>query len=58
MTQEEIRILEHVLVSLGELVADPECDFGPSYELMRMRQERNKRDVRMLLTREKRKELK
>lgn len=39
MIQIEREKLEKVLESLKELVADPECDFGPSYELQEERQE-------------------
>lgn len=39
-------MLKLALESLKELVADPECDFGPSYELMKDRQERAIRAVK------------
>lgn len=35
---EIVDVLKLARESLEELVADPECDFGPSYELMGERQ--------------------
>ena len=42
-------VLEQVLESLKELVADPECDFGPSYELQKDRQKKAITAIREVL---------
>lgn len=36
---ETVDVLKLALESLGELVADPQCDFGPAYEGMKRRRE-------------------
>jgi len=35
---ETVDVLKLALESLEELVADPQCDFGPAYEGMKRRQ--------------------
>ena len=41
-----LETLEAALDSLGELVADPQCDFGPAYEGMKQRQQQAKTAIR------------
>ena len=40
MTEQQEKAMRMALESLEELVADPECDFGPSYALQQDRQEK------------------